>query len=148
MAYYPDFSEYRYHQAGIKKGTVNIGWLEARCDFTRGTPSKEFLSKLWQYCKIPFVQTRGFHDCPFCKFPANGIQRVEFEGEVLNLGSGELRVFGEDGIIYACPSLIFHYVKDHFYKPPNVFIEAVVSQSAIPMAEYKNKLITLNLLSK
>lgn len=42
-------------------------------------------------------------------------------GEV---GNGEIRV-GSDGITYAAPVLIVHYIKDHGYLPPAQFLEAI-----------------------
>jgi hypothetical protein len=42
-------------------------------------------------------------------------------GEV---GNGEIRV-GSDGITYAAPVLIVHYIKDHGYLLPAQFLEAI-----------------------
>ena len=41
------------------------------------------------------------------------------------LGNGEIRVRGE-AAYYASPTLIYHYVVAHHYKPPEEFIEAVL----------------------
>lgn len=41
-------------------------------------------------------------------------------------GSGEIRVKGIN-CVYAAPVMIYHYVRVHGYKPPQEFIEAVIS---------------------
>jgi hypothetical protein len=42
------------------------------------------------------------------------------------LGSAEIRVPGKSGIQYACPNMIYHYLQDHNYRPPDEFITAVL----------------------
>jgi hypothetical protein len=44
----------------------------------------------------------------------------------VHIGSDEIWVPGENGRIYAAPSLIVHYVEEHNYLPPPPFIEAVL----------------------
>ena len=44
--------------------------------------------------------------------------------EELRLGSAEIRVFGREEGTYAAPDLIYHYVVDHHYLPPEEFIKA------------------------
>ncbi|MCX7805518.1 MAG: hypothetical protein N3A38_10060 [Planctomycetota bacterium] len=39
----------------------------------------------------------------------------------------EIRVLGRDGKIYAAPTLIYHYVVAHKYRPPQEFIDAVMT---------------------
>jgi hypothetical protein len=43
----------------------------------------------------------------------------------LAVGNGEIRVSGKDGIVYAAPTLVCHYIQAHGYFPPEEFIEAV-----------------------
>ena len=42
------------------------------------------------------------------------------------LGNGEIRVTGEDGTVYAAPTMIAHYVAEHHYLPPQEFVDAVL----------------------
>ena len=49
----------------------------------------------------------------------------ERNGEKLLLGTSEIRVLSEDGTIYAAPTLIYHYICDHHYKAPDVFVRAL-----------------------
>ncbi|MCX4824617.1 hypothetical protein OG883_33135 [Streptomyces sp. NBC_01142] len=65
-------------------------------------------------------QTRGYHFCPWC--PARRVgARVDGPR-----GSAEIRVEG-NGVAYAAPELIAHYVEVHDYLPPADFVEAVLS---------------------
>lgn len=43
----------------------------------------------------------------------------------LLLGSGEIRVFNSAGDVFAAPNLIYHYILQHHYRPPDEFLRAV-----------------------
>jgi hypothetical protein len=47
------------------------------------------------------------------------------------MGNGEIRVRDADGIWYAAPRLVIHYVVEHNYCPPQAFIEAVLNPSEV-----------------
>lgn len=49
----------------------------------------------------------------------------------MRLGQAEIRVAGGD-LIYAAPTLIYHYVEAHDYRPPVEFIERVLAGRALP----------------
>ena len=146
MAFYQDLSLYCYEESGVRPGTQNIGWIEAKGPFPKGDASHAFLKRLWQFCKVAVVQTRGFHVCDLCNMPEDVVPRLEFEGETLKLGSAEIRVIGKGGLIYAAPNLIFHYVRDHRYKPPQAFVDAVLAVPGPESEEYRAHLKALNLL--
>jgi hypothetical protein len=76
----------------------------------------------------------------------NVIPLLEFEGETLKFGSAEIRVIGSDSVIYAAPNLVFHYVRDHGYKPPQSFIDAVLAEPAPDSQEYQGRLRELGFL--
>lgn len=48
-------------------------------------------------------------------------------GRSIGVGNGEIRVAGAGGQVYAAPTLIYHYVADHHYKPPAEFVRAVLT---------------------
>ena len=148
MAFFPDLSPYCYHESGVRPGTQNIGWIEGKHPFPKGTVYAAFLKRLWQFCKVPVVQTRGFHVCDLCNMPADAVPLLEFEGETLKSGSAEIRVIAGSGLIYAAPSLIFHYVKGHGYMPPQAFIDAVLAEPGPETSEYRDKLRTLGFLKQ
>jgi hypothetical protein len=65
----------------------------------------------------------GYHDCDFCN-EEFGVEMVIL-GKSCRLGSGDLRVVAQD-VTYAAPDMIYHYVVDHHYRPPDAFIQAVM----------------------
>jgi len=168
MAYFEDLSPYSYSHSGVRPDTLNIGWLDKQKPFPTGgiaesgfagivswirrKPSpkvgvpKAFLEKLWPYCKLRVVQMRGFHVCEFCDLPNNPFPTYQFQDEEIKLGSAEIRIFGDDGKIFASPNLIFHYVRDHHYLPPESFIQAVLSSPGPESQDYLNRLRALSLL--
>jgi len=66
----------------------------------------------------------------------------------LELGSAQIRVFGDRGQIYAAPNMLFHYVTAHHYKPPDEFIQALRHGPCPPDKEYFNRLKSLGLVWK
>src|SRR5262249_41613272 len=116
MAHFPDLSPYSYLQSGARPGTRNVGWIDSKQPFSPGPVPELFLKRLWEYCKVPIVQARGFHVCDICNIPGGAHPQMDFQGETLKLGSAEIRVIGADRVIYAAPNLIFHYVRDHGYR--------------------------------
>jgi hypothetical protein len=145
MAYFDDLSEYTYHGSMFyRPGTKNVGWLAAGHHFERAVPTKDFLDRLWVFCKISVAQMRGIHECEFCTSGKTYIG--EWNGEKLLLGTSEIRVFSSDReIIYAAPTLIHHYVKFHNYLPPSGFVRALTEGPTPPNEEYFDRLRELAL---
>jgi len=56
------------------------------------------------------------------------------------LGYSEIRIMGENDIVYAAPNLIFHYVIDHHYKMPDEVIAALKHGPCPPEQEYFDRL--------
>ena len=142
MTYLKDLSDYpqgRFDGAatigwlGLKpEGSLSpprtkcVGWLASGYPFPTEIPSEELLDLLWDYCAISVNQTRGMHRCDFC--PATKKywrEQPVRSGKRKHLGSAEIRVFSKDGSIYAAPTLIYHYVSAHHYKPPDEFVRAM-----------------------
>lgn len=148
MAYYPDLTSYCYISHLIRPSTLNVGWIEGNC-FEKGTLSDDVLDKLWRFCQCSIGQTRGFHVCnlPGCEqrtWSAGPHKSSRGEATVL-LGSAEIRVFGKNGYIYAAPDMIYHYVIDHLYMPPEEFIEALLISPLPGAQEYFDRLKLLQL---
>ena len=119
--YYPDLS-----RTGKKSRKPAIGWLDRAWPVPQGEVPEPFVERLWELCIHPIVQTRGFHECTFC--PQTGtIRRCTRSGQTAFLGSGEIRVRGK-GKTYRAPNLIYHYVTEHHYHPPDEFITAVMQR--------------------
>jgi hypothetical protein len=122
--FFTDLSPYSYaYTEEEKPRPLNIGWLDHAQPFETGNATEEFRARLFEICKAPVQQMRGFHGCPFCR--RFELIAEERGGEVLYLGSAEVRVAGADEKVYAAPDLILHYVTRHRYRPPEEFIRAV-----------------------
>lgn len=112
-AYYADLSPYEY--GFVVPECVNIGWLDRRHDFEKGDVPEGFIEKLK---KLPtFTAHAGYHNCHFCK------------GGGRDTWSSSIKMVIGNGVVYLTPDMIVHYVRDHHYKPPQEFINAVMDMS-------------------
>lgn len=144
MPYYRDLTDYAYHGATYyRPGTKNVGWLGLGHAFETAEPAEELLNRLWTFCKISVAQTRGVHECEFCS--ADESYFAERGGVRLLLGTSEIRVFSTTGTVYAAPTLIYHYVKVHKYRPPDEFLQALVEGPTPPSKDYFDRLKQLDL---
>lgn len=140
MSYREDLSRYSNDNANL----LNAGWLDRSEIFPQGETSQEFRDALTEHIRYSAVQTLGRHQCNLCNERGHRV-RVQLEdGSVIPLGSCEIFVFADNGMIYAAPNLIYHYVMDCEYLPPDPFIEAVVRSPRPPSDDY---LAFLNRLS-
>jgi hypothetical protein len=116
MAQFEDLTPYSYLSGRyITQGAaLNIGWLGDKDSFEPGPVPPEFVGRLNALTQQPVNLCRGWHTC-WCTYA---------------IGNGEIRVTGRDGVVYAAPVLIAHYVSAHGYQPPQVFVDAVMAQSA------------------
>jgi hypothetical protein len=137
MTYYEDLSPYQYIGDSVPDGVtaVNVGWLELHRDFPRGDVPEEFLDSLSDIVKHHRqAKTRGWHRCQL--HHSGGEQPypaiVEIGGQRLSLGGAEVRVVSVPGVWMIAPDLILHYVADHFYRPPEDFLEAVIRKRIAP----------------
>lgn len=139
--YYKDLSKYRYFKT--KEPAVNIGWLDGHHTYETGPVPEEFLDKLWKYMRYPVEVARGFHVCELCPRESSGKSvRIEYKNVRRTVGYYEIRVFGERNT-YAFPSLAFHYILEHHYRPPQEFIDAVLGQDCDEQSYY-NRLLEYN----
>jgi len=143
MTYYPDLSRYHYGEEFYRPGTKNIGWLSVGHEFDTSEPTDALLDRLWAFCKISVARSRGIHDCEFC--PGKSAYLGERKGERLLLGTSEIRVFHPSGEIFAAPTLIYHYVEVHQYRPPQAFIQSLDGEFAAPAKGYFERLAKLGL---
>jgi hypothetical protein len=119
--YFQDLTVYTYLNHRSEQSVLSVGWLDDEHEFTRGSVPNEVLERILALCFQPVNQTRGFHQSPFLK-PAPFGYPVEYNGQKMLLGSAEIRVSGRSGKIYAAPNLIYHYIKDCGYLPPQEFL--------------------------
>jgi len=134
MTYFKDLSPYAYMEdhGTLNLPTLNIGWLSNREPFQKGRSARGFKDKLLRFCSDEFVVliARGFHTCEFCGLKEQWYKERQGKyGEKASwasIGDGEIRVLGKSAV-YAAPTLIYHYVLEHQYKPPREFIEAILA---------------------
>ena len=168
MGHPPDLSPYCYCRDDLR--AKNVGWLQRGCEFDTMVPSEDTLDLLWSFCSISVMQSRGIHECDLCATPQT--VHAARNGVRLLLGTSEIRVFsGESGTstrrrrirgiepsgllflrsptvsfsIFAAPTLIYHYVRTHHYKPPDEFLRALKGDPRPPSQEYFEHLRKLNL---
>ncbi len=128
MSVYEDLSPYEYLPEGRTVGAVNVGWLGEGVPYSTGSLPVGFLENLVSVVSMYRRNaTRGFHECPFC-----GAHRVRIEEPVpLLLGHAEYHIPGVGGIVYAAPTLMVHYIGVHGYRPPDEFVEAVLTAAKV-----------------
>ena len=138
MAYFRDLSPYRYcgkRQAGV----VHIGWLDGRHKFSKGEVSTEIVASLRQLASSPVELYRGLHVCELCT-PPEGISITDHEPywawAQSRASNGEIRAEHE-GITYAAPVIITHYIEEHGYCPPEQFLRAVTECRTKPCTTTK-----------
>ena len=102
---------------------LTVGWLDKEHLFPTEVPDAEVVYRLEQALWDRVWAAAGHHLCEFCEGSQFGIA-VKVDGVPGILGSAEIRVPG-DGVTYACPDLIYHYVRDHHYRPPDEFVRAL-----------------------
>ena len=124
MAYFKDLDDYSYFDEAGQVASKCVGWLEKGMAYDIGEISEEVLDRVWEYCQVSLMQSRGTHICELCDDGQGWTGNRN--GVKLQLGSAEIRVFGEGGTIYAAPDLIYHYMRDHHYRPPEAFLEALM----------------------
>jgi hypothetical protein len=146
--YYEDLTEYSYSKFPAKLRAkydiaddvifYNVGWLDVSVEYKKGFVGEAFLTKFIEYLdKNTANMMRGVHDCQFCErdnpdFDVEERILLSVDGSVFAFGCKEVFVFGEK-CVYLCPDMIFHYMKEHAYVPPDVFIEAVVAGLQLPL---------------
>lgn len=131
MTAYADMSPYTYYAGEVVPDVLNVGWLEGAPE--EPLPSEE-AARLGRLIleSLPVTkvaQTRGFHVCKICGDPRWNLP-CEVGGKEFVLGSAEAWFPGVGDIVYAAPTLIVHYIREHGYRPPPQFVAAVETLAA------------------
>lgn len=122
--YFEDLSNSIDNKGEIEDNTFMVGWLDEKHAFPKGTVQLSTLQKILALCFSPVRQTRGFHQSPFLDPSPIGYP-VEYRGKQMRLGSAEICVTDKNGKNFRAPNLIYHYIKDCNYLPPQEFIDAI-----------------------
>jgi len=127
MAHFDDLSPYRYSHRE-ESGVVHVGWLGRGHGYTTGSVPVALVVKMRKLAERPVELYRGYHVCDLCQLPEELRGRPFAEQwekwAQYRKGNGEIRV-ERDGLTYAAPVLITHYIEEHDYLPPDEFLRAV-----------------------
>ena len=123
MTAYADLSPCTYFST--EANLVAVGWLSDELEFETGASEPQFFEKLVALAESPWqpVMFMGFYECELCQYqPAVGTSNV---------------FVPFNGCIYVAPELAVHYIAAHRYKPPQVFVDAVMNCPEMNSMEYK-----------
>jgi hypothetical protein len=139
MNYITDLSPCAYFCDSEK--LIAVGWLEKGKPYRTGNVDEAFFARLIELLIGPWQPGvfGGFHSCDFCRFSA-APPGVHYEGQFVSTGHANLFVPGE-GVLYAAPSMIAHYIVAHEYAPPELFCEAVMRCPPMHSMDYLKALL-------
>jgi hypothetical protein len=108
---------------------LSVGWLSSESDYEKGEVSKDFFDRLCELSHNPWqpIVSLGMHFCELCQFNPPAFRNNIF--------------IPYNGAIYVAPEAIVHYVAVHWYKPPAIFIEAVLACPEMRSMEYKKAIL-------
>lgn len=144
MAFLEDLTFYKYGMAPYGP-ILAVGWLDAAHPYKKGKVPLGCLSKLVHQIQHqpetivnPF---RGFHDN---NLSADQDLKTYYQENFSDLlpqypiGNGEFH-FLYEGIYYAAPLMVYEYIVENGYSPPQVFIDAVMNGTPITHAKHWEK---------
>ncbi len=114
-----------------------MGWLDNTHPFPKGVIDAPLIEKIRKLAVSPVELYRGFHICELCVEPPDRIKSCVSDGANLldpdcswvkwadqRRSNGEIRV-AREGVTFAAPVLIIHYIEEHGYLPPDSFLKAI-----------------------
>jgi hypothetical protein len=122
--YFADLQPYTCF-TGKRSGytALAVGWLDSLFPYTIGPTPPAFQERLREHCACGVhAPMLGFHECDFC---GKSHIFLEYGSKKVMTNNGEIWIL-DGNIVYAAPVMIHHYVTDHNYRPPQVFIDAVM----------------------
>jgi|SRR3954469_23783512 hypothetical protein len=134
MTYFSDHSPYAYGH-GSHPGVVHVGWLDNIHPYPKGTVDARLIEKIRLLASKPVELYRGEHVCELCTEPLDLVKTTVSNRMVIDpncswaqwidqrSSNGEIRVSLE-GVTFAAPVLIVHYIEAHNYLPPAQFLQA------------------------
>lgn len=123
-----DLSVYEYRLPFPLEAVRCVGWLSTQHPCEMGAPASGLIEKLEAVIghrsedfDAHVNVVRGIHPCNFCD------REIEFfpGAKRAFLGMSEIWIRSQSGW-FASPSLVLHYITDHGYLPPMVFVQAVM----------------------
>src|SRR5215216_897040 len=122
MTYFPDLTQYVYWSPeDMYENVLTVGWLDIEHEFPTGKVDRSLLDKLLIVTNRERTNlTRGAHFCPWCALEKWGGTEPPTFKDLRGVpgSSAEVWILGKNGIIYAAPKLLHHYIEIHDYLPP------------------------------
>jgi len=139
IVHFPDLGPCDYFHL-LDPAPVAVGWLDGEHPYERGSVQPSFLEALARIAQEPWqpFYFMGWHNCELCA-SASRPGSIEVAGIRVTTGINNVFVPG-DGVVYAAPSLILHYIVEHEYLPPLAFQRAVESCPAMGSRAYYDAL--------
>jgi len=144
--YFADLDRCRYHSGPLDADSwqvplLAVGWLEHPHGFSLGEVPEGLLARLQNLITAaeaahPQHNFRGLHCCSLCEAEHEPV-------EALRQSHVNLLIPG-NGVVYAAPAGIAHYIESHSYLPPSQFIAAVASCPAYGSAAFFETLRAAN----
>jgi hypothetical protein len=105
-----------------------VGWLSNEDNYPRGQVNDEFIYKIMTLCSMPANIRRSLHVCSLCRrnFSEYSSYYNYKDNEIICISNADVLVMSSEGIVYASPVQIYHYIRDHNYLPPNEFIRVIM----------------------
>ena len=102
---------------------IAVGWIE-KPGFPTGAVPDECIEALIAAYPSKIIEdgTRGIQTCTFC---GSLSPEVAWKGKTITLSGHGQYFVRKDSAVYMAPALLLHYIIDHHYCPPQVFIDAV-----------------------
>ncbi|MBN2313832.1 MAG: hypothetical protein JXM79_07870 [Sedimentisphaerales bacterium] len=128
MTEYADLTKCSYFSFECE-ALLAVGWLSANSQYETGDSDPAFFARLLELARSPWEPgvCMGYHECELCQFqPAMGKSNIFVPYQ---------------GSIYVAPELIVHYIAAHRYKPPQVFVDAVMTCPEMNSMDYKKALL-------
>lgn len=95
---------------------VAIGYLDITEEYQKGPVSQNFINKLRQvWGDGGVLGSLGHHECEFCIDEGNYETRAKSSCEKIIIDE-------KNNIQYKFPEMIFHYIEEHDYQPPEDFV--------------------------
>jgi hypothetical protein len=106
-----------------------IGWLGKGIGFETGPVSELLICKLKELCSDSWqpLASAGFHVCELCQFDGPAFSANVF--------------VPYQSRIYVAPVAVVHYISAHWYRPPQIFIDAVLKCPPMNSINYKKALL-------
>ena len=128
--FFPDLTPFEYKLEVPIPGVLNIGWLHRKHKFTVGDINEKFQNKLKSFIlnhddgKVLINRLKaGVHMCPFC----DKVDLIlDADGKQTYLTWAILWIPSENNCFYASPAMLYHYIDEHNYKPPQEYVDAVM----------------------